>query len=59
MFDDDTYSYKGWMTSDYLLKRAFGAFFHYLLAVLVIYGIIMVIVIILAIFAAMITAIAA
>jgi hypothetical protein len=28
MFENDTYTYKGWMTSDYFLKRAFGALLY-------------------------------
>jgi hypothetical protein len=36
MFDDgtDTYSYKGWLTSDHFLKRAFAVFGYYIVAAL-------------------------
>jgi len=47
MFENDTYSYKGWMTSDYFLKRAFGALLYQFCAMLIVYGIILVVVIIL------------
>lgn len=33
---EDTYSYKGWMMSDNILKRAFGVWGHYTLANLII-----------------------
>jgi hypothetical protein len=32
----DTYSYKGWMLSDNIIKRAFGVYGHSLLAALMI-----------------------
>jgi hypothetical protein len=46
MFENDTYSYKGWLTSDYFLKRAFGALLYQMAAGLVVYGIIMVLVLV-------------
>jgi len=52
MFDNDTYNYKGWMTSDYFLKRAFGALLYQGAAALVVWGIAVVFIIILAILAA-------
>jgi hypothetical protein len=34
---EDTYSYKGWLLSDFILKRAFAIMGHYLLAGLVLW----------------------
>jgi hypothetical protein len=53
MFENDTYSYKGWMTSDYFLKRAFGALLYQMCAALIVYGIILAVVIVVIIFAVM------
>ncbi|PKL64095.1 MAG: hypothetical protein CVV32_10585 [Methanomicrobiales archaeon HGW-Methanomicrobiales-3] len=39
MFENDTYNYKGWMTSDYFLKRAFGALLYQMAATLILYGV--------------------
>lgn len=52
MWENDTYSYKGWMTSDYFLKRALGVWGHNLVASLLIMGIIIGIVLVFAIIAA-------
>lgn len=53
MFENDTYTYKGWMTSDYFLKRAFGAFLYQMVALLIVYGILIVLFIIVIVFAAL------
>jgi len=36
---NDSYSYKGWLNSDYFLKRCFGVLGHYLVGGLLIYAI--------------------
>jgi len=59
MFDNDTYNYKGWMTSDYFLKRAFGALLYQAAAALVVWGIAVIFIIILAILAAFVFGMAA
>jgi hypothetical protein len=51
MFENDTYSYKGWMTSDYFLKRAFGALLYQMAAALVVYGIILFLILVFIVFA--------
>lgn len=56
MFENDTYSYKGWMTSDYFLKRAFGALLHQMAAVLIVYGILLVLAFVFIILAAVFAA---
>lgn len=43
MFDNDNYNYKGWLTSDYFWKRAFGVYL-YLLAVSLFFFVIMIII---------------
>jgi len=53
MFENDTYTYKGWMTSDYFLKRAFGAFLYQMVALLIVYAILIVLFIIVILFAAL------
>lgn len=53
MFENDTYTYKGWMTSDYFLKRAFGALLYQMVAALIVYGILLVLFIIVIVFAAL------
>lgn len=35
----DTYNHKGWLNSDHFLKRAFAILGHYVVAILIIYGI--------------------
>ena len=40
---EDTYSYKGWLQSDYFLKRAFATWGHVLFAVLIFYGTLLII----------------
>jgi subtilase family serine protease len=52
MFENDTYTYKGWMTSDYFLKRAFGALLYQAAAALIVYAVILAIIIALILFAA-------
>ena len=52
MFENDTYTYKGWMTSDYFLKRAFGVTLYHMAAVLIIYGVIFAMILVLAVIAA-------
>ena len=52
MFENDTYNYKGWITSDYFLKRAFGTLFHVLCAQLIIFGVFLIIIIFFAVVAA-------
>lgn len=47
MFENDTYTYKGWMTSDYFLKRAFGVTLYHMAAVLILYGVILAVVLVL------------
>ena len=42
----DTYKYKGWMNSDYFLKRALGVVGHYVVGALVIYLIILALVLV-------------
>jgi len=37
----DTYSYKGWLVSDRLIKRSFAVVGHYMIAGLIIYGILL------------------
>lgn len=37
---EDTYSYRGWLVSDFLLKRALAVWGHYIIAGLVFAGII-------------------
>jgi hypothetical protein len=51
MFENDTYCYKGWMTSDYFLKRAFGTLFYQMAATLILYGALIVIFIVILLFA--------
>ncbi len=50
----DTYSYKGWLNSDKLIKRSFAVLGHQIIATLVIYGIILGIFLIVLIIAAVI-----
>jgi hypothetical protein len=45
----DTYSYKGWLVSDRFVKRALAVLGYQMVAALIIYGIIFVLIIILAI----------
>jgi len=52
MFENDTYNYKGWMTSDYFWKRAFGALLYQGAATLLVWVVVVIFVIILAILAA-------
>ena len=52
MFENDTYSYKGWMTSDYFLKRAFGALLYQGAAALIVWITLVGLIIVLAIVAA-------
>lgn len=44
MVGSETYSYRGWLTSDFFLKRAFAVVGHYLVAGLIIWAVIMLIV---------------
>ncbi|MCF7910193.1 hypothetical protein K9L16_00785 [Candidatus Pacearchaeota archaeon] len=47
----DTYSYKGWLVSDFFIKRAFAVLGHYLTAGLIIWaGIIGIILLLITIF---------
>jgi len=39
--NEDTYSYRGWLVSDSLLKRAFAVWGHHIVASLVVAGIMM------------------
>ncbi|MFA5268579.1 MAG: hypothetical protein WC379_11465 [Methanoregula sp.] len=52
MFENDTYTYKGWMTSDYFLKRAFGALLYQMAAGLLVYAVLIVLFIVFLLFAA-------
>lgn len=54
MFENDTYSHRGWVNSDYFLKRAFGVMLYNMCGVLIIYGIILVTIIILIVMIAII-----
>jgi hypothetical protein len=47
MFENDTYSYKGWLTSDYFLKRAFGVLLYNMVAALMVYAVIFIVIIVL------------
>ena len=49
MKNQDTYSYKGWLLSDSLLKRSMAVFGHYLVAGLLFSGVMMAITIVFAI----------
>jgi hypothetical protein len=35
---EDTYSYKGWLVSDFIVKRAFAVMGHYMLAGLIVWA---------------------
>ena len=41
--DKDTYSYKGWLVSDDLIKRSFAVLGHYLFAGLILWGVLFII----------------
>jgi len=47
---EDTYSYKGWLISDSLLKRAFAVWGHYVIAQLMVAAIIFGVILILGLF---------
>jgi hypothetical protein len=52
----DTYSYKGWLNSDHFLKRAFAVLGHYMVAALIIYGVLLGVILILFIIGAIFSA---
>lgn len=58
MYENDTYSYKGWITSDYFLKRAFGVTLYHMAAVLILYGVILAVVLVLVLISVIITGMA-
>ena len=39
---EDTYSYRGWLASDFILKRALAVYGHYLVASLILSAVMMV-----------------
>jgi hypothetical protein len=53
----DTYSYKGWMNSDSLIKRSFGVYGHYLLAGLMIAGSFLAVILVVSLIASIVKAV--